>query len=539
MSTLDSLSINLSGGDGLGSFFSPKLVVFGIGGAGCNAVNRMAASGSYDDIDNVVMVLANTDAQVLARSDIKNKIQLGPKVTRGLGAGSDPEKGRLAAEEVETEIIKYLEDADMIFITAGMGGGTGTGAAPVVARLAKERDILSVAVVTKPFQMEQNNRMKIAESGLVELEEYVDAIVVIPNQKVFRVVNPDTKLSDAFKQIDEVLLRGVESVINLIKKTGIINLDFADVKNSIKGMGRTVMGTGIASGENRAEKAIGEAMSNPLLEDTSIEDAKGIIVNITASSDMTLFEFEEAVNKVSERANPTAKITIGTVLDESMGSNMMVLILAAGVGGSVDISKQNKLAENRQKVVAQKDDIMLADLQNKDVLHSAYEKKINMDYGAVYQSQLNKPQMDLLFDHDADSDKIACTTYDIKNPSDVLSMQEHTIPYDINSKRNSNDKTQSMKVKAQSQFSDIDCSSDNKHEILSDKRNKQEKKKGLLDKIWEFGKNVVNDQVEANDSDKNLSNLNTMNKLKNYSNIKITIEDDEEGSSFNNAYKVV
>src|SRR5690554_4986759 len=296
----------------------PRITVFGVGGAGGNAVNNMIESG----LEGVEFVVANTDAQALALSSAERRIQLGASITEGLGAGSRPEVGCAAAEEALDEIVEHLHGAHMCFITAGMGGGTGTGAAPVVARLARERGILTVGVVTKPFQFEGNHRMRIAEAGIEDLQRYVDTLIIIPNQNLFRVANEKTTFADAFNMADEVLHSGVRGVTDLMVMPGLINLDFADVNTVMSEMGKAMMGTGEAEGESRALEAAEAAISNPLLDEVSMKGAKGVLINITGGMDLTLFEVDEAANRIRSEVDPEANILVGSALDESLNGRM-------------------------------------------------------------------------------------------------------------------------------------------------------------------------------------------------------------------------
>lgn len=321
----DSLSIDLL--EQNYQILKPKILVFGVGGAGTNAVNNMI----NDKFDGVEFIVANTDAQSLSSSAVKNKIQLGPKTTRGLGAGMVPEVGKEAAEEVEDEIAKYLEGANMIFITAGMGGGTGTGAAPVIARMAKERDILTVGVVTKPFEHENNQRMILANRGIEELKKYVDTLIIVPNQNLYKIATESTTLKESFEMVDNVLKLGVKGITDLITQAGLVNLDFADIRTVMKKMGKSMMGMGEASGENRAIVAAEAAISNPLLDNSSIRGAKGIVVNITASPDFTLFEYEAATKKIKEEADPNAIIIIGNALNDNMDGKVRISVFATGI----------------------------------------------------------------------------------------------------------------------------------------------------------------------------------------------------------------
>ncbi len=305
----------------------PRITVFGVGGAGGNAVNNMIESG----LEGVEFVVANTDAQALSQSRAQRRIQMGESATQGLGAGSHPEVGCAAAEEAMQEICDHLSGAHMVFVTAGMGGGTGTGAAPVIAKAARDMGILTVAVVTKPFQFEGSRRMRIAEQGLAELEKFVDTLLVIPNQNLFRVANAKTTFAEAFAMADQVLFSGVGGITDLMVAPGLINLDFADVRAVMGGAGTAMMGTGEASGETRANDAAEAAISNPLLEDVSMTGAKGVLINIIGGSDLTLYEVDEAANRVRAEVDPDANIIVGSTFDPTLEGKMRVSVVATGV----------------------------------------------------------------------------------------------------------------------------------------------------------------------------------------------------------------
>ncbi|UNE53675.1 cell division protein FtsZ [Bartonella machadoae] len=309
----------------------PRITVFGVGGGGGNAVNNMINAG----LQGVDFVVANTDAQALAMSKAERVIQLGAAVTEGLGAGALPEVGQAAAEECIDEIIDHLADSHMVFITAGMGGGTGTGAAPVVARAAREKGILTVGVVTKPFQFEGARRMKTAEAGIEELQKSVDTLIVIPNQNLFRIADEKTTFADAFAMADQVLYSGVASITDLMIKEGLINLDFADVRSVMHEMGRAMMGTGEASGEGRALAAAEAAIANPLLDDTSMRGARGLLISITGGRDMTLFEVDEAANRIREEVDADANVIFGAIDDESLEGVIRVSVVATGIDREV------------------------------------------------------------------------------------------------------------------------------------------------------------------------------------------------------------
>ena len=309
----------------------PRIIVLGVGGAGGNAINNMINQG----VVGVEYVAANTDAQDLKNNLADCKIQLGSNLTRGLGAGSKAEIGRAAADESMNEIINLLQGANMVFITAGMGGGTGTGAAPIIAKAAKDLNILTFAIVTKPFMFEGPGRIRVAEKGLEELKNYVDTSIIIPNQNLFKIADDKTTYTDAFKMADNVLLHGVRGVTDLITKPGQMNLDFADIETISTGMGKAMMGTGEAEGQDRANIATQMAIHNPLIDDYSLKGAKGLLVNITGGNDITLFEVDEAANKIRAEVDPGADILIGNTIDEAMTGKVRVSIVVTGLGGEV------------------------------------------------------------------------------------------------------------------------------------------------------------------------------------------------------------
>jgi len=305
----------------------PRITVVGVGGAGGNAVNNMIRS----NLVGCDFVVCNTDAQAMQQSAAHRKIQLGIGVTRGLGAGSRPDVGRAAAEEALDEILEAMQGSNMVFITAGMGGGTGTGGAPVIARIAREAGILTIGVVTKPFHFEGGHRMRIAEAGIEELQKFVDTLIIIPNQNLFRVANERTTFADAFKMADDVLHSGVRGVTDLMVMPGLINLDFADIRTVMSEMGKAMMGTGEAEGERRAIDAAEAAISNPLLEDVSMKGARGVLINITGGPDMTLFEVDEAANRIREEVDPDANIIFGSTFDETLAGKMRISVVATGI----------------------------------------------------------------------------------------------------------------------------------------------------------------------------------------------------------------
>tara|TARA_B100001248_G_scaffold203750_1_gene157913 strand:+ start:26 stop:1654 length:1629 start_codon:yes stop_codon:yes gene_type:complete len=321
---------------------TPKITVIGVGGAGGNAVNNMIES----NLEGVEFVVANTDGQALANSTAKRKIQLGINITQGLGAGSVPEIGKSAAEESIQDILSELNDSNMVFITAGLGGGTGTGAAPVIAKAAKEKGILTVSVVTKPFDFEGSHRKKIAEDGIQEIQKFSDTLIVIPNQNLFRLANERTGFAEAFGIADNVLHKGVCGVTDLMVKPGMINLDFADIKTVMSQMGKAMMGTGEASGDNRAIEAADTAINNPLLDETSMKGAKAVLINITGGSDMTLFEVDEAANRIRKEIDANANIIFGSALDDSLNGSIRVSLVATGISTNEITENENSEVHN-------------------------------------------------------------------------------------------------------------------------------------------------------------------------------------------------
>ena len=307
---------------------SAVIKVIGVGGGGGNAVAHMVDTG----IDGVDFICANTDSQALKGAHVRTSLQIGCNITKGLGAGADPDIGRQAAMEDRDRILEVIEGADMLFITAGMGGGTGTGAAPIVAQVAKELGILTVAIVTKPFQMEGSKRMQIAEYGIGELGKYVDSLITIPNEKLLTVLGGETTLLDAFRSANQVLQGAVQGIAELITRPGLINVDFADVRTVMSEMGMAMMGSGTASGEDRAREAAEAAASSPLLEDINLAGANGILVNVTAGMDLSIGEFQEVGNTVKEYASPDATVVIGTVIDPEMTDRIRVTVVATGLG---------------------------------------------------------------------------------------------------------------------------------------------------------------------------------------------------------------
>ena len=321
------MTLNLNAPQVMHTDFTPRITVIGVGGGGTNAVDNMIMA----NLRGVDFVVANTDAQQLMHSKADRRVQLGPHITQGLGAGAKPEIGRAAAEEAADEVYRHLDGTHMVFITAGMGGGTGTGAAPVIARMAKERGILTVGVVTRPFGFEGTRRARAADAGIKELQEYVDTLIVIPNQNLFNIASDRTTWKEAFKMADQVLYMGVRGVTDLMMVHGQINLDFADIKTVMAEMGKAMMGTGEAEGEGRAARAAEAAINNPLLEETSMAGARGLLINITGGEDLTLFEVDEAVSTVRKQVDDEANVLFGSATDETLTGRIRVSVVATGI----------------------------------------------------------------------------------------------------------------------------------------------------------------------------------------------------------------
>ncbi|MFQ5735360.1 MAG: cell division protein FtsZ [Thermodesulfobacteriota bacterium] len=346
-----------------------RLKVVGVGGCGGNAVNTMIESG----LEGVEFVAANTDSQALERSMANVKIQLGATLTKGLGAGANPETGKNAAIESKDQLVEALTGSDMVFVTAGMGGGTGTGAGPIVAEAARQAGALVVAVVTKPFSFEGTRKMRQAEDGLKRLRDVVDTVITIPNQRLLSVASKSTSLTDAFKSADEVLLQAVKGISDVITVPGLVNVDFADVKTIMSEMGQALMGSGVARGENRAAEAARKAISSPLLEDISINGAKGVLINITGSSDLSIHDVHEASTLIHEEAHDDAHIIFGAVIDESMGEEVRVTVIATGFGKAGEMREKDPIAPA----------MIVDDLDVPTVLRQSREKSLELKSGEL------------------------------------------------------------------------------------------------------------------------------------------------------------
>jgi len=411
----------------------PKITVFGVGGAGGNAVNNMIEK----ELDGVEFIIANTDAQALHQGSADTKIQMGLGVTQGLGSGARPEIGAAAAEEAIEQIIDKLTGVHMCFITAGMGGGTGTGAAPIIAQTARELGVLTVGVVTKPFQFEGGKRMRQAEDGIKELQKVVDTLIIIPNQNLFRLANENTTFTEAFSMADDVLYQGVKGVTDLMVRPGLINLDFADVRAIMDEMGKAMMGTGEAEGEERALKAAEKAIANPLLDEISLSGAKGVLINITGGNDLTLFELDEAANRIREEVDQNANIIVGSTLDTSLEGKMRVSVVATGIDVSIDDAE--KVYKNDEKIVqinglndtvntkiADEDEPLLFDaLEMKDTEKSGSVVRASADIGSMQYDEKNELDnqafnseegLDDRFDNDEGSSAVLSDENEISAP---------------------------------------------------------------------------------------------------------------------------
>ena len=373
----------------------PRITVFGVGGGGGNAVNNMITAG----LEGVDFVVANTDAQALSMTKASRIIQMGVAVTEGLGAGSQPEVGRAAAEECIDEIIDHLNGTHMCFVTAGMGGGTGTGAAPVVAQAARNKGILTVGVVTKPFHFEGGRRMRLAEEGILELQKSVDTLIVIPNQNLFRIANDKTTFADAFAMADQVLYSGVACITDLMVKEGLINLDFADVRSVMREMGRAMMGTGEASGEGRAMAAAEAAIANPLLDETSMKGAQGLLISITGGRDLTLFEVDEAATRIREEVDPDANIILGATFDEELEGLIRVSVVATGIDRSAsEVAGRSADFRSHSKPVVRPSAAVPAQPQLQPVAAAPQPQPVAQPQPVMQQPVVQQPAVDPIAD---------------------------------------------------------------------------------------------------------------------------------------------
>jgi len=403
------LNLSMPGHDDL----KPRITVFGVGGAGGNAVNNMIDKS----LEGVEFVVANTDAQALQQAKAESRVQLGIKVTEGLGAGARASVGAAAAEESIEQIVDHLAGAHMCFITAGMGGGTGTGAAPIIAQAARELGVLTVGVVTKPFQFEGNKRMRQAEEGVEALQKVVDTLIIIPNQNLFRLANEKTTFTDAFSMADDVLYQGVKGVTDLMVRPGLINLDFADVRAVMDEMGKAMMGTGEADGEDRAIQAAEKAIANPLLDEISLRGAKGVLINITGGQDLTLFELDEAANRIREEVDPDANIIVGSTMDDSLGGMMRVSVVATGIDAvevntDIPVPRRSMSAPLKPQTVAEEAPVEVADEAPMTAETAQAEDQAPLFEDLDVQRVAEEEQVDHLFAEDTnDADDLPPPAY--------------------------------------------------------------------------------------------------------------------------------
>ncbi len=505
------MTINISIQD-VAQNLHPKITVLGVGGSGGNAVNNMINA----NLEGVDFLIANTDAQALQISSCPNKIQLGLNSTKGLGAGMRPDIGRQAAEEAIQDLNEKFEGSHMLFIAAGMGGGTGTGAAPVIAKLAREKGILTVGVVTKPFHFEGSQRMKLAEKGIEELQQYVDTLLTIPNQNLFRIANEKTTFSDAFKMADDVLYAGVRGVTDLMVQPGMINLDFSDIKTVMSEMGKAMMGTGEAQGEGRAIAAAEAAIANPLIDDVSLKGAKGLIINITGGKDITLYEVDEAANRIKQEIDEEANIIYGTTCDDRLEGVVRVSIVATGIDANnnisakpienfapininndiykEDIEKSEPLTENTilQENTLQDESILdedVSDISNEDNLISENSDNIDFDEQTKIE-QINKSSLEENFDDKVFEENELSNTndqYEADNNLDKLSSSSLHI-----------EKTNEASVRRLSLFDTL--STENKSDEITAENEATHKTEPVFTSSEE--------KIDENDTDDNHININ-------------------------------
>lgn len=499
------MTINLKIPDAM-SELKPRITVFGVGGAGGNAVNNMIQEG----LDGVEFVVANTDAQALAMSSAERRIQMGTSLTEGLGAGSQPKIGAAAAQEAQAEILDYSAGSHMVFITAGMGGGTGTGAAPVIAQLCKEQGILTVAVVTKPFQFEGVRRMQIADEGIEELGKYVDTLIVIPNQNLFRIANEKTTFSDAFAMADQVLLSGVSGITDLMVKEGLINLDFADVKSIMQGMGKAMMGTGEASGEKRAVEAAEAAISNPLLDDVSMKGAQGLLISITGGEDLTLFEVDEVATRIRNEVDNNANIILGATFDSNLEGSIKVSVVATGIQSNVKNIDSTSFTFNKNYSIPRIN-------QNQNNLNETPKVEDSNSFSKINNSQEDKKE-EIENNSEVSIKKIDQNHSFFKINSNEKSNQKQTLIKDFSDfdHTNNSQTTEATDIPRVNEFFSIkeDNISFAMNESLLDKDTKKAKN-SLFSKIVNVGfkkKELNNELVNANEQYSQVA-MNTESKI--------------------------
>ena len=509
----------------------PKITVIGVGGAGGNAVNNMIES----NLEGVEFVVANTDGQALANSIAKRKIQLGINITQGLGAGSIPDIGKSAAEESIEDILSELNDSNMVFITAGLGGGTGTGAAPIIAKAAKEKGILTVSVVTKPFDFEGSHRKKLAEEGIKEIQKYSDTLIVIPNQNLFRLANERTGFAEAFGIADNVLHKGVCGVTDLMIKPGMINLDFADIKTVMSQMGKAMMGTGEASGDNRAIEAADTAINNPLLDETSMKGAKAVLINITGGSDMTLFEVDEAANRIRKEIDTNANIIFGSALDDNLNGSMRVSLVATGMANSEINQNENsevhtlfekKIESNYEKSFSNKNtlDSNILDKEKQQTIETLEEANLNLENNNNDKKYNHTDEKDTFITNAMDKSQasLEIDKHDIHLKNDGFDEKDFNLELNLENKNNNSEK--SFIPKKSIDISEIDNteSFNTKLDTFSNEKGETVKDNSIINRISGFWAKKEN--VEKNVSNKEPT-FESAEKID-----KINIENEENSS---------
>ena len=523
---------------------TPKITVIGVGGAGGNAVNNMIES----NLEGVEFVVANTDGQALANSTAKRKIQLGINITQGLGAGSIPDIGKSAAEESIEDILSELNDCNMVFITAGLGGGTGTGAAPIIAKAAKEKGILTVSVVTKPFDFEGSHRKKLAEEGIKEIQKYSDTLIVIPNQNLFRLANERTGFAEAFGIADNVLHKGVCGVTDLMIKPGMINLDFADIKTVMSQMGKAMMGTGEASGDNRAIQAADTAINNPLLDETSMKGAKAVLINITGGSDMTLFEVDEAANRIRKEIDTNANIIFGSALDDNLNGSMRVSLVATGMANS-EINKnensevhtlfEKKIESNYEKSFSNKNklDSNILDNEKLQAIENLEDENLNLENNSNDQKNNHTDEKDKFITNVVDKSQTSqeIDKHDIHLKNHNLDEKDLNLELKLENKNETNNSEESFIPKKSIDISEIDNteSFSTKLDTLSNGKAETEKDNSIINRISGFWakKEIVEKKVSNKEptfeSAEKIDNINIENE-ENSNELDIIKKDDDK-----------
>ena len=514
---------------------SPKITVIGVGGAGGNAVNNMIES----NLEGVDFVVANTDGQALANSIANRKIQLGLNVTKGLGAGSMPDIGKSAAEESIDDIISELNDSNMVFITAGLGGGTGTGAAPIIAKAAKEKGMLTVCVVTKPFEFEGSHRKRVAEKGIQEIQKYADTLIVIPNQNLFRLANEKTGFAEAFSIADNVLHKGVCGVTDLMVKPGMINLDFADIRTVMSEMGKAMMGTGEATGENRAIEAAESAINNPLLDETSMKGAKAILINITGGCDMTLFEVDEAANRIRKEIDPNANIIFGSALDKNIDGVIRVSLVATGISKIENSNKEESAskAENEVHTLYRKEEkeYFAADEASRSFEEKSKESLPNLN---SFDDSINHISNNENKVNTSDEDDTANINISLNNENKIeindTNKIDDNLELNLEEKLNSDNTLETFIPNQSSDVSEIDNTESFILKLDSyskEKENLKNENNSLINRISGFWSKKNNDNKNSNHQEPTLKNTNKIENIilkeNNDDDLNINIEDQQ------------